>query len=433
MIRSVLFLALIFEFSILQASPILNTFKNDRHILPSNSLQQQSMDLGMTSYSGAKPEVQRAFMIKAMLRIADPVLSALSKNELRKTMPIEAKSVQAAKFTHLEAFGRTLAGISPWLALGSDDSPEGKLRGKYIEMSLLAIKNATDKSSADFLNFNKHGTQPLVDAAFFAQALLRAPQQLWNPLDQQTKENVIAALKSSRVIKPFENNWLFFSAMVEAALLKFDGSCDRDRIDYAIKQHQLWYKGDGIYGDGINFHSDFYNSFVIQPMFLEVLSTLKEAGMNDFDYELILKRAVRYAEIQERSIANDGTYSPIGRSIAYRFGAFQHLSKIALMQKLPQNVSPQQVRYALYTMVKKQINAPNTFDDKGWLTIGLYGHQPELGENYISTGSLYLCTQVFLILGLPATDLLWTAPNEDWTSRKIWNGKSISIDRALKE
>ena len=82
---------------------------------------------------------------------------------------------------------------------------------------------------------------------------------------------------------------------------------------------------------------------------------------------------------------------------------------------------------------KKQIEAANTFDNNGWLTIGFYGHQPELGENYISTGSLYLCTQVFLILGLPATDPLWTAPNEDWTTRKIWNGKSISIDRALKD
>jgi hypothetical protein len=379
------------------------------------------------------PERQRAYMVKTMLRIADPVLSALSKNELRKTMPVESKTSQAVKFTHLEAFGRTLAGISPWLALGADDSSEGKLRGKYIAMSLLAIKNATDSTSPDFLNFNKNGTQPLVDAAFLSQALLRAPEQLWKPLDQQTKNNVIAALKSSRVIKPFENNWLLFSAMVEVALLKFEGNCDRSRVDYAVKQHLLWYKGDGIYGDGANFHWDYYNSFVIHPMFLEVLKTLNEEGVHDFNDKLPLQRAIRYAEIQERLIANDGTYSPLGRSITYRFGAFQLLSKIALMGALPPNISPQQVRFALYTMVKKQIEAPNTFDKNGWLTIGFYGHQPELGENYISTGSLYLCTQVFLILGLPATDPLWTLPNEDWTTRKIWNGKSITIDHALKD
>ena len=168
-------------------------------------------------------------------------------------------------------------------------------------------------------------------------------------------------------------------------------------------------------------------------MFLEVLKTLNEEGIHDFDDKIPLQRAVRYAEVQERLIANDGTYSPLGRSITYRFGAFQLLSKIALMGALPPNISPPQVRFALYTMVKKQIEAPNTFDKNGWLTIGFYGHQSELGESYISTGSLYLCSQVFLILGLPATDSLWTLPNEDWTTRKIWNGKSISIDHALKD
>ena len=380
------------------------------------------------------PVQQRAYMVKTMLRIADPVLSALSKNELRKTMPVESKSLQSVKFSHLEAFGRTLAGISPWLALGVDDTPEGKIREKYINMSLLAIKNATNKQSPDFLNFNKDGGQPLVDAAFLAQALLRAPNQLWLPLDQQTKNNLIEALKSTRVIKPGYNNWLLFSAMVEVALLKFDGSCDMMRVDYAIKQHLLWYKGDGAYGDGPNFHWDYYNSYVIHPMFLEVLQTLQEQGYNEsVNNSLEIKRAVRFAEIQERLIANDGTYPPIGRSIAYRFGAFQVLSKIALMKSLPQNVSPEQVRYALYTMVKKQIEAPQTFDKNGWLTIGFYGHQPELGESYISTGSLYLCTQVFLILGLPATDTLWIAPNQDWTARKIWNGKSIPKDHAIKD
>jgi hypothetical protein len=119
--------------------------------------------------------------------------------------------------------------------------------------------------------------------------------------------------------------------------------------------------------------------------------------------------------------------------MAYRFGAFQLLSQIALMKALPKNVLPQQVRCALYTMVKNQIEAPNTFDKNGWLTIGVYGHQPELGESYISTGSLYLCSEVFLVLGLPNTDDFWAAPNANWTSRKVWSGESIAIDKALKE
>ncbi|WPU92006.1 DUF2264 domain-containing protein [Mucilaginibacter sabulilitoris] len=374
---------------------------------------------------------ERAYLVKSLSRIADPVLTSLSKNQLKQLMPIEAKTNDRGNYTYLEAFGRLLAGMAPWLELGPDQTPEGQLRQKYIELARIGLHNATDPNSPDFMNFNKGG-QPVVDAAFLAQALLRAPHQLWDPLDAATKANVIVALKSSRVITPGYSNWLLFSASIEAALLKFDNYGDRMRIDYAIKQHQLWYKGDGIYGDGPNFHWDFYNSFVIQPMLLEVLQTLQDADKKtSITYETALKHAQRYAAVQERLISPEGTYPPVGRSLAYRFGAFQLLSKIALMKALPAQIKPQQVRAALYTIIKRQLEAPGTFDDKGWLQIGLYGHQPGIGEGYISTGSLYLCSEAFLILGLPSSDELWQKPDEDWTSKKIWKGQDIETDHAI--
>ena len=374
---------------------------------------------------------ERTYLVKSLVHIADPVLTALSKNQLKLQMPVEASTNDRRNYTYLEAFGRLLAGMAPWLEIGPDQTPEGISRKKYIELARTCLHNATDPNAPDFMNFNK-GSQPVVDAAFFAQALLRAPHQLWDPLDAVTKSNIIAALKSSRVITPGYNNWLLFSATIEAALLKFDNDGDRMRMDYAIKQHQLWYKGDGLYGDGPNFHWDYYNSFVIQPMLLEVLQTLQDSDKNQKNaYETALKRARRYAAIQERLISPEGTYPPIGRSLAYRFGAFQLLSKIALIQALPDNIKPQQVRAALYTMIKRQLEAPGTFDNKGWLQIGLYGHQPNIGEGYISTGSLYLCSEAFLILGLPPSDELWQKADEDWTAKKVWKGLDPGTDHAI--
>jgi hypothetical protein len=373
---------------------------------------------------------EREYLVKTLTRIADPVLISLSKNELKKQMPVEAKTADRADYASLEAFGRLLAGMAPWLELGADDSAEGKIRARYITLARQCLHNGTDPRSPDFMNFNKGG-QPLVDAAFLAQALLRAPKQLWEPLDAQTKSNIIAALKSTRVITPGYSNWLLFSATIEAALLKFDNNCDMMRVDYALKQHQLWYKGDGAYGDGPNFHWDYYNSFVIQPMLLEVLQTLQDVNHHQKDaYEAALKRSRRYAAVQERLISPEGTYPPIGRSLAYRFGAFQLLAKVAQLKALPPELKPQQVRAALYTMIRKQAEAKGTFDTKGWLQIGLYGHQPGIGEGYISTGSLYLCSEAFLILGLPATDDFWQRADESWTTRKIWNGEDVDTDHA---
>lgn len=394
------------------------------------SFQLSSFSSTISIDSNKTGVAQRAYLVKTLCKIADPVLVALSKNELKKTMPVECApgTLEGRKqVTYLEAFGRLLAGMAPWLELGPDDTAEGKLRKKYLDLALQGLHNATDPAAADYMNFNKGG-QPLVDAAFLSQALLRAPTQLWEKLDKVTQQNMITALKSSRVIRPYESNWLLFSAMVEAALLKFDGAADQMRIDYAVRQHMKWYKGDGIYGDGENFHYDYYNSFVIQPMLVEILQT---TGNEKEIYKEVLKRAQRYAAIQERLISAEGTFPAIGRSLAYRFGAFQSLAQTALTKSLPAEVKPQQVRAALYTVIKKQIEAPGTFDDKGWLQIGFYGHQPSIGEIYISTGSLYLCSQGFLILGLNAADDFWKGPDAEWTQRKIWNGRAIPIDHSI--
>jgi hypothetical protein len=377
---------------------------------------------------------ERAYLVSTLIKVADPVLTALSKNELKKLMPVEAhNSNDRANYTHLEAFGRLLAGMAPWLELGPDNTPEGKLRKKYIELAIAGIHNATDPQSPDFMNFNKGG-QPVVDAAIFAQALLRAPHQLWDNLDAGTKANVISALKSSRVITPGYSNWLLFSATIEAALLKFDHYGDRMRMDYAIKEHlNNWYKGDGAYGDGPNFHWDYYNSFVIQPMLVQVLKTINSIDSSQkTPYNLAFAHIKRYAAVQERMISPEGTYPVIGRSLAYRCGAFQVLAMVSLMHQLPEGIKPQQVRAALYTLIKRQMEAPQTFDKNGWLQIGISGHQPGIGESYISTGSLYLCSEGFLMLGLPPADNFWQGLDEDWTAKKVWKGIDVPIDHAIE-
>ena len=377
---------------------------------------------------------ERAYLVRQLTHIADPVLLALSRNELRKQMPVESRKGQEAdrkKYTYLEAFGRLAAGMAPWLELGPDNTPEGKLREKYILLVRKCLHNATDPQSPDFMNFTDGG-QPVVDAAFLAQALLRAPRQLWEPLDSTTKLNVIHAFKSSRVITPGYNNWLLFSAEVEAFLLQATGHADLLRIDYAVRKIMEWYKGDGVYGDGADFHFDYYNSYVIHPMLLEVLTVMSSQHRYGNFYKLALERSQRYAEILERLISPEGTYPAIGRSLAYRFGAFQLMGEIALVHQLKE-VDPAQVRSALYTVIKNQCEAPGTFDANGWLQIGFRGHQPGIGEGYISTGSLYLCSEGFLILGLPAADPLWTAPDEEWTQLKASKGEPFPIDHALGE
>ena len=116
---------------------------------------------------------------------------------------------------------------------------------------------------------------------------------------------------------------------------------------------------------------------------------------------------------------------------AYRCGAFHLLAQAALHRRLPEDVHPAQVRGALTAVVKKSMSPPETFDAEGWLRIGFCGHQPGIGERYISTGSLYLCAVGLLPLGLPESDEFWVAPPQPWTSVRAWSGREFPIDHAL--
>ena len=374
-------------------------------------------------------KVDREFTVQTLDRIARPVIGALAEGKLKQQLPLGPGEKDRADCTHLEAFGRTLAGISPWLALGPDDSPEGKLRAKYITLSRRALVMATDPASPDRMNFSKGG-QPLVDAAFLSQALLQATEVLWTPLQETEKAHVIAALKETRAIKPGENNWLLFSALVEAAIWKCTGECEIAPIQRALDKHEEWYVGDGTYGDGPEYHWDYYNSFVIQPAMLAVLEVCREKK-HPLGERLpkVVARAKRYAAVQERLISPEGTYPVIGRSAAYRFGAFQHL---ALMARRKEVAEPAAVRGALTAVIRRTMAAPGTFDEQGWLQVGAVGHQPSIRESYISTGSLYLCLTGLQHLGLPADDPFWTAPAKPWTQKRIWAGEDVKADHSLK-
>lgn len=216
------------------------------------------------------------------------------------------------------------------------------------------------------------------------------------------------------------NNWLLFAATIEAMRYRFTGIGDGMRIEYALSKHFEWYKGDGAYGDGDAFHWDYYNSFVIQPM-LEEVSRTAEPLIADKRYRAqFVKSLMRYCELLERMISPDGSYPCMGRSIVYRTGAFHALAHAALSGHLPPSLPPGQVRRALSLALRKMFFSQELFDPSGFLQKGLSGLQPGLAESYINTGSLYLCSTIFLPLGLSPDDAFWTDAEQPTTWEKAW-------------
>lgn len=377
----------------------------------------------------------REVWLEYMDRIARPVLSNLAEDKLKENMPVvlsltidDPESRKSAAY--LEAFARTLCGISPWLGTDGGTAYEISLRNQYRDWAIKSITNAVDTSKRDYMTWS--GPQPLVDASFFALALIRCPW-LWENLEDNVQQNVIHALLKTRSTIPVYSNWILFSSMVEAFFCKYGYAYDPVRIEYGIREFsQHWYTGDGLFSDGNHFSLDYYNSFVIQPFLIDILDAVRDNDPSfDWFSASMDKIAARYTEIQERTINSDGSFPVYGRSIVYRGGAFHHLANMALKRRLPAGILPEQIRCALEAVMYKTINAPNTFSE-GWLNIGLYGSQPGLADFYINTGSLYLCSTVFLPLGLPPDDPFWRNDAADWTAKKVWEGVDMKGDHSYK-
>jgi hypothetical protein len=394
------------------------------------------LSAGLMMYCGIYAQAtQREIWLDYMDKVARPVMMNLAAGKLKEKMPVVLSPVidnakHRTDVMYLEAFARTFSGIAAWINSEGGSPREIALRGQYRDWSVKAIANAVNPSSADYMRWE--GGQPLVDASFLALGLVRCPW-VWQHLDTVTRKNVVNAFQATRNTVPVYSNWLLFTAMIETFFCNYDLPFDAVRIDYGIREFsEHWYTGDGMFSDGMQFHQDYYNSYVIQPYLATILETIRKKRNT---YNAFLPRfdriSQRYAEIQERLINTDGSFPVMGRSIVYRGGAFHHLSDMSLRKKLPTSLKPAQVRSALLAVIRKTMDAPANFNAEGWLNIGLNGYQPGLAEVYITTGSLYLCCTIFLPLGLPDTDEFWMAPPEPWTSVKVWNGQNAPADHAL--
>lgn len=365
-------------------------------------------------------------------KISQPVLENMSKGNFQKDFPLELSPTwdgRDTKVAYLETFARLMAGISPWLALPDDGTPEGKQRKQLHEWAIKAYKNAVDPNSPDKITWLTNTSQPLCDASYLVESFMRAPEATWGQLDEVTKKRYIEGLKSLRTIRPAYNNWLLFRAMVEVFFMSIGEDVDEYALSVGLQKMSEWYLSDGWYSDGPEYAMDYYNSYVMHPMMVEVVEMCKKHKFSTpISLDLAVKRMNRFNTILERFISPEGAYPAVGRSVIYRMGAFQTLAMSAWKYGLPKDLTNGSVRSALTCVMKRMFAVDGNFDDKGYLRLGFAGHQPNLANYYSNNGSLYMTSLVFMPLGLPADHPFWTAPAEPWTSQKAWSGQEFPED-----
>lgn len=382
----------------------------------------------------------RDYWTSLAYNMAAPVLSNMAEGTLQKNMLVEVSpnwDGRDIKVTYMEAFGRLMAGIAPWLSLPDDDTPECTQRKQLRQWALASYRNAVDPDSPDCLLWSGQG-QALVDAAYVAESFLRAYDALWAPLDDITKQRYIDAFKGLRKVDPPYTNWLLFSSTIESFLAKTGAECDEYRVNSAIRKVEEWYTGDGWYADGPVFAFDYYSSYVFHPMYLETLQAMIDSGRYTRihygkHYDRALKRAQKFSIVLERLISPEGTFPVFGRSIPYRMAAMQPLALMAWYGRLPVGLTDGQVRAALTAVMHRMFDGKENFNEKGFLTIGFTGRQPNVADWYTNNGSLYMTSLAFLPLGLPPTHPFWSDAPLAWTSQKAWGAQPFPKDHQWKD
>ena len=385
-----------------------------------------------------KVKSDRELWAGILYQMAAPVLSNMSEGKLQENMLVELSPTwdgRDKRVTYMECFGRLMAGLAPWLSLPDDDTAEGIQRKQLREWALKSYAQSVDPESKDYLLWRKEG-QPLVDAAYIAESFLRGYDALWVPLDDLTKQRYIAEFQQLRRVDPPYTNWLLFSSTVECFLKKAGAQTDYYRITSALRKVDEWYVGDGWYSDGEDFAFDYYNSFVIHPMYVECLEVMTNGGKQNIwnvkggNFPNALKRMQRFGMILERFVSPEGTFPVFGRSITYRTGVLQPLALLSLRGWLPKELPAGQVRAAMTAVIQRMFGDNRNFNAEGYLTLGFNGSQPNISDWYTNNGRLYLASLAFLPLGLPADAPFWTDAPQPWTSKKAWGGEDFPKDHA---
>ena len=164
------------------------------------------MDLFSKEMFHAQDDI-RKYWIDKLERIASPVMLNLSNDSLSAKMP----RFQNEGNKCLEAFGRTFCGISRWLDL-RDSTQEERKREYYRKLAVSCIRNGFNSKSADYFNFEE-GIQPLVDAAYLAQGLIRCPR-VWNMIDKETQVAVIEEFKGLRRIESYSIGRIIYNKII---------------------------------------------------------------------------------------------------------------------------------------------------------------------------------------------------------------------------
>lgn len=296
----------------------------------------------------------------------------------------------------LEGFARPLWGLVPLAAGG----------GVFSDWDLYrrGLSSGTDPDHPEYWGTPGDRDQRLVEMASIGLALALVPEQVWEPLQPETRRNLARWLGTINSVEVVDSNWLFFRVLVNMGLARVGAEYDEVAMYAALERMEQFYLADGWYSDGITAQRDYYIPFAMHYFGLIYAKLAKTQDPKRA--QLFRERASEFAQDFVHWFAANGAALPFGRSLTYRFaqGCFWGALGFADVEALPWGVIKGLALRHLRWWSSQPIFAPD-----GTLSIGYAYPNLNVAEQYNSPGSPYWAMKFFLPLALPESHPFWQA------------------------
>lgn len=312
----------------------------------------------------------------------------------------------AAKFdmraASLEGVARPLWGLVPY-GLGGGDF------GSW-EIFRNALAEGTDPEHPRYWGPVGDMDQRSVEMAAIGFLLAALPSEGWIPLSPRIQTNLVNWLNDIQKRVLSQNNWLFFTVLVQEGLRKVGRD---DLVDSQLQQQNLrqlsdWYRGDGWYGDGGTGAIDHYGGFAMHFYGL-LYAWLKGDGSDEFA-ELFRARANAFAEPFAHWFAEKGEAMIEGRSLTYRFATAGFWGMLAVSGERPLPIGQIKGLWARQLRLWRQ---RPIFRPDGVLSRGYAYANLAVCEDYNSPTSPYWALKAFMPMALAEDCDFWQAKEEE--------------------
>jgi len=304
----------------------------------------------------------------------------------------------------LEGLCRTLFIAVPLLKENADYKIRGIRVADYYRYQLECLLDESSESYIAPLPADGGPSQKLVEFGGLAVALMAAPEVLWDPLTEHTKNALAQTMLSYGNGPTIQMNWRFFNIMILSFFKSRGYAVREDYIRDLLEKCLNDYHGDGWYNDSPYY--DYYSMWAFQ-----LYGTL---WANNYGATMYPELAARFkANLKDvvksypYLFSRNGEMIMWGRSISYRMGAAVPFPLLGLLDDPSINYGWMR-RIASGTLLQFLEN-PDFLSD-GVPNLGFYGAFDPAVQEYSCRGSAYWLGKFFLGLLVPNNSRFWTTP-----------------------